>query len=98
MMCPRRHHAFILTDWLGSGADDEGDPHAHGIQEEQLRLEDIRVTLIEPGVVDTDLPTHVTDEVTHEAMQKVYDIAAGEPEEIAERIGCVIFKTQVAGG
>ena len=34
-----------------------------------------RVTLIEPGVVDTELPTHITHEATRQAVQQAYDVA-----------------------
>jgi NADP-dependent 3-hydroxy acid dehydrogenase YdfG len=52
----------------------------------------VRVTLIEPGVVDTDLPTHITDEATREAVQKGYDTATVKPEEIAEVIAFVLAR------
>lgn len=58
----------------------------------QELLPGIRVTLIEPGVVDTDLPTHITDEATREAVQKGYDSATVKPEEIAEVIAFVLAR------
>jgi NADP-dependent 3-hydroxy acid dehydrogenase YdfG len=58
----------------------------------QELLPDVRVTLIEPGVVDTDLPTHITDEATREAVQKGYDTATVKPEEIAEVIAFVLAR------
>jgi NADP-dependent 3-hydroxy acid dehydrogenase YdfG len=62
---------------------------------ESLRQEflpDIRVTLIEPGVVDTDLPSHITHEATREAVQKGYDTATVKPEEVAEIIAFVLAR------
>lgn len=58
----------------------------------QELLPDVRVTLIEPGVVDTDLPTHITDESTREAVQKGYDSASVQPEEVAEIIAFILSR------
>lgn len=58
----------------------------------QELLPDVRVTLIEPGVVDTELPTHITHAATREAVQKNYDVAAVKPEEVAEVIAFVLSR------
>jgi len=58
----------------------------------QELLPDIRVTLIEPGVVNTELPTHITHEATREAVQQGYDVATVQPEEIAEVIAFVLSR------
>jgi len=58
----------------------------------QELLPDVRVTLIEPGVVDTELPSHITDETTRQAVQKGYDRATVKPEEIAEVIAFVLSR------
>ena len=58
----------------------------------QELLPGVRVTLIEPGVVDTELPSHITDEVTREAVQKSYDTATVKPEEVAEIIAFVLAR------
>lgn len=58
----------------------------------QQLLPDVRVTLIEPGVVDTELPTHITHQQTREAVQKGYDTAAVKPEEVAEVISFVLAR------
>lgn len=58
----------------------------------QELLPDVRVTLIEPGVVDTELPTHITHEQTREAVQKGYDAATVKPEEVAEVIAFVLAR------
>ncbi|WP_202976018.1 SDR family oxidoreductase [Rothia uropygialis] len=58
----------------------------------QELLPDIRVTLIEPGVVDTELPTHITHEATREAVQKGYDAATVKPDEVAEIIAFVLAR------
>jgi NADP-dependent 3-hydroxy acid dehydrogenase YdfG len=58
----------------------------------QELLPDIRVALIEPGVVDTELPTHITHEATRQAVQQGYDVATVKPEEIAEVIAFVLSR------
>lgn len=52
----------------------------------------MRVTLIEPGVVDTELPTHITHEQTRRAVQKGYDAATVKPEEVAEVVSFVLTR------
>ncbi|WP_156251488.1 SDR family oxidoreductase [Pseudactinotalea terrae] len=58
----------------------------------QELLPGVRVTLIEPGVVDTELPLHITHEQTRRAVQKSYDAATVKPEEIAEVIAFVLSR------
>lgn len=58
----------------------------------QELLPGVRVTLIEPGVVDTELPTHITHAATREAVQKGYDAATVKPEEVAEVISFVLSR------
>lgn len=58
----------------------------------QELLPDVRVTLIEPGVVDTELPTHITHEATREAVQQGYDRATVQPEEVAEIIAFALAR------
>lgn len=58
----------------------------------QELLPNVRVTLIEPGIVDTELPTHITHEATRAAVQQGYDAATVKPEEIAEVISFVLAR------
>lgn len=58
----------------------------------QELLPDVRVTLIEPGVVDTELPTHITHEATRDAVQQGYDRATVQPEEVAEVIAFALSR------
>jgi NADP-dependent 3-hydroxy acid dehydrogenase YdfG len=58
----------------------------------QQLLPDVRVTLIEPGVVATELPSHITHEATREAVQQGYDVATVTPEDIAEVIAFVLAR------
>lgn len=52
----------------------------------QELLPDVRVTLIEPGVVATELPHHITHEETRQGVQQLYDKAEVTAEDIAEII------------
>ncbi|XVV10201.1 SDR family oxidoreductase [Actinoplanes sp. CA-131856] len=62
---------------------------------ESLRQEvlpEVRVTLVEPGVVATELPTHITHEATRDGVQQMYDAATVTPEEVAEIIAFILAR------
>jgi NADP-dependent 3-hydroxy acid dehydrogenase YdfG len=52
----------------------------------QELLPKVRVTLIEPGVVATELPTHITHAETKHSVGEMYDKATVTAEDIAEVI------------
>jgi NADP-dependent 3-hydroxy acid dehydrogenase YdfG len=56
----------------------------------QELLPDVRVTLIEPGVVATELPNHITHAQTREGVQQLYDKAEVSAGDIAEIISFVV--------
>jgi NADP-dependent 3-hydroxy acid dehydrogenase YdfG len=58
----------------------------------QELLPGIRVTLIEPGVVATELPTHITHADTKEGVQKLYDQAQVTADDVAEIIAFVLSR------
>jgi NADP-dependent 3-hydroxy acid dehydrogenase YdfG len=58
----------------------------------QELLPGIRVTLIEPGVVATELPTHITHADTKEGVQKMYDQAQVTADDVAEIIAFVLSR------
>ena len=58
----------------------------------QELLPDIRVTLIEPGVVATELPGHITHAGTREGVQQLYDKAEVTASDIAEVIAFVLSR------
>lgn len=58
----------------------------------QELLPDVRVLVIEPGVVDTELPTHITHDATRAAVQEGYDAATFKPEEIADIIAFALTR------
>jgi NADP-dependent 3-hydroxy acid dehydrogenase YdfG len=52
----------------------------------QELLPDVRVTLIEPGVVATELPNHITHSETKQAVGQLYDKAEVTADDVAEII------------
>ncbi|MFC7725498.1 SDR family oxidoreductase [Nocardioides sp. GCM10028917] len=58
----------------------------------QELLPDIRVTLIEPGVVATELPNHITYDETREGVQQLYDQAEVTAGDVAEVIDFVLAR------
>jgi NADP-dependent 3-hydroxy acid dehydrogenase YdfG len=58
----------------------------------QELLPDVRVTLIEPGVVATELPTHITHSQTREGVQQLYDKAEVTADDVAEVIAFVLSR------
>jgi NADP-dependent 3-hydroxy acid dehydrogenase YdfG len=67
-----------------------GTKHAVGAISEGLRqelLEDnIRVTVVEPGAVKTELPSHITDEDAREGLSGLLSLEILQSEDIAEAI------------
>jgi NADP-dependent 3-hydroxy acid dehydrogenase YdfG len=62
---------------------------------EALRLEllpDVRVTLIEPGAVATELPTHITHAATREGTEELYSGIEVTAEDVAEVIAFVVSR------
>jgi NADP-dependent 3-hydroxy acid dehydrogenase YdfG len=58
----------------------------------QELLPDVRVTLIEPGVVATELPGHITHEETRQGVQALYDQAEVTAGDIAEIIAFTLSR------
>jgi NADP-dependent 3-hydroxy acid dehydrogenase YdfG len=58
----------------------------------QELLPDVRVTLIEPGVVATELPDHITHAATKDGVQQLYDKAEVTADDIAEVIAFVLAR------
>ena len=58
----------------------------------QELLPDVRVTLIEPGVVATELPDHITHDETREGVQAMYDQAEVTAADIAEVIAFTLSR------
>ena len=54
----------------------------------------MRVTLIEPGVVATELPTHITHSQTREGVQQLYDKAEVTADDVAEIIAFILSRPQ----
>lgn len=58
----------------------------------QELLPAVRVTLIEPGVVATELPTHITHEATNVSVNQMYDQATVTAEDVAEVIAFALSR------
>ena len=58
----------------------------------QELLPGIRVTLIEPGVVATELPDHITHADTRQGVQEMYSHAAVTADDIAEVIAFALSR------
>jgi len=58
----------------------------------QELLPDVRVTLVEPGVVATELPGHITHAGTRQGVQQLYDKAEVTAEDIAEVIAFTLSR------
>jgi len=58
----------------------------------QELLPDVRVTLIEPGVVATELPGHITHAGTRQGVQQLYDKAEVTAEDMAEVIAFTLSR------
>jgi NADP-dependent 3-hydroxy acid dehydrogenase YdfG len=58
----------------------------------QELLPGIRVTLIEPGVVATELPDHITHAETRQGVQEIYSHAAVTADDIAEIIAFALSR------
>jgi len=61
-------------------------------------LEDhIRVTMVEPGAVETELPDHITDEEAKEGISALYQTDILQPEDIAAAIAyCAVQPERVS--
>jgi NADP-dependent 3-hydroxy acid dehydrogenase YdfG len=58
----------------------------------QELLPDVRVTLVEPGVVATELPNHITHADTKHGVQQLYDKAVVTAEDVAEIIAFILSR------
>jgi len=75
--------AYAATKWgLNGWSESRRQELLHGI----------RVTLIEPGVVATELPTHITHSQTKEGIQQLYDQAEVTANDVAEIIAFVLSR------
>jgi NADP-dependent 3-hydroxy acid dehydrogenase YdfG len=58
----------------------------------QELLPHIRVSVIEPGVVATELPDHITHDATRKGVQELYDAAEVTADDVAEVISFVLHR------
>ena len=58
----------------------------------QQLLPDVRVIVIEPGAVDTELPEHITHGETRSAVEQMYEATAIRAEDVAEIIAFAVSR------
>jgi NADP-dependent 3-hydroxy acid dehydrogenase YdfG len=58
----------------------------------QELLPNVRVTLVEPGVVATELPSHITHAGSRQGVQQLYDKAEVTAEDVAEVIAFILSR------
>jgi NADP-dependent 3-hydroxy acid dehydrogenase YdfG len=58
---------------------------SEGLRQELLQ-DNVRVTIVEPGAVDTELPDHITDEDARESLGGLLEIERLQAEDIADAI------------
>jgi NADP-dependent 3-hydroxy acid dehydrogenase YdfG len=59
---------------------------------QELQGDDIRVIVIEPGAVDTELTDHITNEQSKAGAQKMYSETAIPPEDVADVIAFAVSR------
>ena len=62
---------------------------SEGLRQELLE-DNIRVTIVEPGAVDTELPDHITDEDARESMSGLVNLERLQAEDIANAISYAV--------
>ena len=62
---------------------------------QELQEYNVRVTVVEPGVVETELPDHISDEEAQEAISGLIgQLEALQPEDIANAIAYVVTQPE----
>jgi NADP-dependent 3-hydroxy acid dehydrogenase YdfG len=59
---------------------------------QELLGERVRVSVVEPGAVDTELVNHLSDPVRDAARRRIDGIAALRPEDVADAIGYIVTR------
>ena len=80
---------------LGSGVYN-ASKHAVGAFSESLRQEvtarNLRVSLVEPGAVDTELPTHNREEIREGLHERFADMERLEDHDVADAIRYIVSR------
>jgi NADP-dependent 3-hydroxy acid dehydrogenase YdfG len=70
--------------------------HGVGAFSESLRQEvtgrHVRVSVVEPGAVDTELPRHIRAEIRDQMMDRFTDMERLESEDIADAIAYIVSR------
>jgi NADP-dependent 3-hydroxy acid dehydrogenase YdfG len=66
---------------------------SEGLRQELLE-DNIRVTIVEPGAVATELPDHITDEDARESLSGLLKLERLQPEDIADAIAYAVTQPE----
>lgn len=61
---------------------------------QELLEDNIRITMVEPGAVETELTDHITDEEAREGMSALMEIERLQPEDIAAAVVYVVTQPE----
>jgi NADP-dependent 3-hydroxy acid dehydrogenase YdfG len=61
---------------------------------QELLEDNIRITMVEPGAVETELADHITDEEAREGMSALMEIERLQPEDIAAAVVYVVTQPE----
>ena len=75
---------YNLTKW-GVGAFTES-------MRQEFATRHLRVSVVEPGAVDTELPTHVRPEIQESLGKRFADVERLESEDIADAIAYIVTR------
>jgi len=80
----RSSGVYNLTKW-GVGAFSES-------LRQEVTGRHVRVSLVEPGAVDTELPSHIREEIRDQMMDRFTDMERLESEDIADAIAYIVSR------
>jgi NADP-dependent 3-hydroxy acid dehydrogenase YdfG len=80
----RNSGVYNLTKW-GVGAFSES-------LRQEVTGRHVRVSVVEPGAVDTELPNHIRAEIRDQMMDRFTDMERLEPEDIADAIAYIVSR------
>lgn len=66
-------------------------------QEKAIAGSNVRVTVLSPGAIATELPQHITDEETKKGTLQFYDLMAIQPDRIARAVAFAIDEPDDTG-
>jgi len=65
---------------------------------QELIKQRVRVSVVEPGTVDTELVSHLREDVRKAARSQVASVEAMHPEDIADAVSYIVTRDRPGGG